>query len=268
MIVFEFEMVACHSGPLNGKKVSIESRKDNAAHSEMTRKSALTSNTKKRAGVITGDVSNSQSYSDAEFREIIATLRERLTYYAEYYGGDFDIYRGDAFQLVVAQPQHSIAAAVGLRLALKAHASGVDMRMSVAVGEAQFRPSEVKTGTGDAFVLSGRGLDNIKPHHLTFCSGEQTLDDKTQLLTRFADAHINGLTQTQSQTLLAYLEATDKSHESVAAILDKNRSNVSRILNASNYKLIAEYLDYMERALILWVQGGTSLKTEQLTKED
>ena len=140
--------------------------------------------------------------------------------------------------------------------------------MSVAVGEAQFRPSEVKTGTGDAFVLSGRGLDNIKPHHLTFCSGEQTLDDKTQLLTRFADAHINGLTQTQSQTLLAYLEATDKSHESVAAILDKNRSNVSRILNASNYKLIAEYLDYMERALMLWVQEGTSLKTEQLTKED
>ena len=248
--------------------MSIESRKDNAAHSEMTRKSALTSNTKKRAGVITGDVSNSQSYSDAEFREIIATLRERLTYYAEYYGGDFDIYRGDAFQLVVAQPQHSIAAAIGLRLALKAHASGVDVRMSVAVGEAQFRPSEVKTGTGDAFVLSGRGLDNIKPHYLTFCSGEQTLDDKTQLLTRFADAHINGLTQTQSQTLLAYLEATDKSHESVAAILDKNRSNVSRILNASNYKLIAEYLDYMERALILWVQGGTSLKTEQLTKED
>jgi len=126
--------------------VSIESRKDNAAHSEMTRKSALTSDTKKRAGVITGDVSNSQSYSDAEFREIIATLSERLTYYAEYYGGDFDIYRGDAFQLVVAQPQHSIAAAVGLRLALKAHASGVDVRMSVAVGEAQFRPSEVKTG--------------------------------------------------------------------------------------------------------------------------
>lgn len=229
----------------------------------MTRNSALKSDSKSVAGVITGDITNSQSYSDDEFSDILATLRASLTNYANLYGGDFDIYRGDAFQLVIKQTQHCMRTAVGVRLALKAHELSVDVRMSIAVGEVQFRPSEVKTGTGEAFVLSGRGLDNIKPHHLAFYSGNHQLDNKTQLLTRFADAHISGLTQTQAQTLHAYLEASDKSHESIAAILDKNRSNVSRILNASNYKLIAEYLDYMEQALISSDKNSTALQASK-----
>lgn len=58
MIVFEFEMVVCYSGFLNGKKVFIESRKDNVVYSEMIRKSVLISNIKKCVGVIIGDVFN------------------------------------------------------------------------------------------------------------------------------------------------------------------------------------------------------------------
>ena len=50
---------------------------------------------------------------------------------------------------------------------------------------------------------------------------------------------------------------------SIAAILDKNRSNVSRILNASNYKLIAEYLDYMEQALISSDKNSTALQASK-----
>ncbi|TKB04325.1 hypothetical protein E5672_05865 [Alteromonas portus] len=200
-------------------------------------------------GVLTGDISGSQSYSDGEISNILAALKQYLTNYATRYDGHFDIYRGDAFQLAVEQPQYSMHIALGLRLALKAHSLNVDVKISVAVGEAYFRPKEVKTGTGEAFVLSGRGLDTIKPYHLAFFSSDEQLESNVQLLTRFADAHISALTQTQSETLLAYLEASDKSHENIAAILDKNRSNVSRILNASNYKLVAEYLTYMAQAI-------------------
>ena len=207
------------------------------------------------AAVLTGDITRSQSYSDDELRSILAALKQHLTTYAKRYGGHFDIYRGDAFQLAVEQPQYSMHIALGLRLALKAHTANVDVRISVAVGEAHFRPKEVKTGTGEAFVLSGRGLDAIKPYHLAFFSSDNKLESNLQLLTRFADAHISALTQTQSETLLAYLEASDKNHENIAAILNKNRSNVSRILNASNYKLIAEYLAYMTQAIMTRQEG-------------
>ena len=211
---------------------------------------AIINKSKSYAGVLTGDITDSQSYSDDDFRNILAALNKYLSNYAKQYDGHFDIYRGDAFQLAVNQPQYSMHIAFGLRLALKAHTPSVDVRISVAVGEAHYRPKEVKTGAGEAFVLSGRGLDTIKPNHLAFHSNNTELENKTQLLTRFADTHVSGLTQTQSETLLAYLQASDKSHENIAALLDKNRSNVSRILNASNYKLVAEYLEYMKHAIV------------------
>ncbi|WP_394220524.1 hypothetical protein [Alteromonas gracilis] len=233
----------------------------------MKKNSTLKSESKSLVGVLTGDITNSQSFGNGDFDNILAALREQLSNYATRYSGDFDVYRGDAFQLVVRQPQHCMQIAIRLRLALKAYSPSVDVRISVAVGEAQFRPSEVKTGTGEAFVLSGRGLDSIKPHYIAFYSSDKTLENQTQLLTRFADAHISGLTQTQSQTLLAYIEAEDKSHESVADILDKNRSNVSRILNASNYKLVAEYLRYMEQELVLWQQEYEQVGTDKFNKE-
>lgn len=215
----------------------------------MKRDTTVKSNAKRFIGVLTGDITRSQSYSDEELRHILAALEQHLMNYATRYGGHFDIYRGDAFQLAVDEPQYSMHIAIGLRLALKAHTSNVDVRISVAVGEGNFRPQEVKTGTGEAFVLSGRGLDDIKPYHLAFFSSDGPLENKVQLLTRFADAHVSALTQIQSETLLAYLDASDKSHENIAAILNKNRSNVSRILNASNYKLVAEYLAYMTQAI-------------------
>lgn len=210
---------------------------------------AINNKLKSYAGVLTGDITDSQSYTDEDFRDILTALKKHLSSYAKQYDGHFDIYRGDAFQLAVNQPQYSMHIALGLRLALKARMPSVDVRISVAVGEAHFRPKEVKTGTGEAFVLSGRRLDSIKPSHLAFSSSNTELENKTQLLTRFADTHASGLTQTQSETLLAYLEASDKSHDNIAALLNKNRSNVSRILNASNYKLVAEYLEYMKHAI-------------------
>ena len=216
---------------------------------QSNKNTAINKAAKPYAGVLTGDITGSQSFSDEDFRTILAVLEQHLSNYAMQYNCHFDIYRGDAFQLAVNQPQYCMHIALGLRLALKAHTPSVDVRISVAVGKAHFRPKEVKTGTGEAFVLSGRGLDKIKSNYLAFYSSNTELESKTQLLTRFADTHVSGLTQTQSATLLAYIQAADKSHENIAALLNKNRSNVSRILNASNYKLVAEYLDYMEQAI-------------------
>ena len=237
VIVITKGSVSCNEKRSRRRKVN--TNKNNAINNKLT----------SYAGVLTGDITDSQSYTDKDFGNILTALKQHLSGYAKQYVGHFDIYRGDAFQLVVNQPQYSMHIALGLRLALKARTPSVDVRISVAVGEAYFRPKEVKTGTGEAFVLSGRGLDSIKPNYLTFSSSNTELESKTQLLTRFADTHVSGLTQTQSETLLTYLEASDKSHDNIAALLDKNRSNVSRILNASNYKLVAEYLEYMKHAI-------------------
>lgn len=196
--------------------------------------------------VLTGDIVKSQSLTDLVFNTTIKALKEQLQGYSSKYQGDYDIFRGDAFQFVTQQPHKIIDVAVALRLSLKALSPSIDIRISCAVGNASFREGEIKTGIGEAFVVSGRGLDKLKTQYIAFDSAYESISH-THLLTRFADTHLAGLTQTQSETVLAYLMSEDKNHDSVASSLGKNRSNITRILNASHYKLIADYLDYMEQ---------------------
>ena len=215
----------------------------------MTTPSSNKANVLPFVAVITGDIVKSQSFSDADFATIMQELEKQLRFYALQYDGFFDIFRGDAFQFVTRDAAAGMHVTVGLRLAMKAFSPSVDVRLCCGVGRANFRPHEVKTGSGEAFVLSGRGLDSLKGQNIALVSDVKSLLHKTQLLTQFADAHISGLTQTQSETVLAYLISSDKNHDTVATSLGKNRSNITRILNASHYKLLADYVGFMEQEL-------------------
>ena len=217
-------------------------------------KTALNTYNKQFAAVLTGDIVNSQGLSESEFSSVIQLLKTEFVQYASKYDGHFDIFRGDAFQFVTNHAHFIMNILVGLRLALKAHSPSVDIRVSAAVGDVSYRNTEVKTGTGHAFVLSGRALDELKSQHIAFTCSSPSLMRSTSLLTQFADNHLTGLTQTQSETVLAYLMSEEKNHDNVAVLLGKNRSNVTRILNASRYKLIADYLHFMEQEINASVQ--------------
>lgn len=197
------------------------------------------------AAVITGDIANSQSLSEADFAHVLKVLTATLKEQTSLYEGEFDVFRGDAFQAVIPSPQHAMQVAVCIRLALKACTPSINVRISVGLGTVNFKGGEIKTGNGDAFVRSGRALDNLKSQYLAFTSNSEALNKHASLLTAFLDSHITSLTQTQAETLLAYISAEDKGHEQIAVKLGKTRSNVTRILNASEYHLVSDYLSYM-----------------------
>ena len=199
----------------------------------------------KRAAVITGDLANSQQLSDEDLKHVLNVLTTNLEAQSAIYHGEYDVFRGDAFQAVISTPQYAMQAAVCIRLALKACTPSTDVRISVGLGEVNITDGQVKTGSGDAFVRSGRALDSLKSQYLVFTGDDEAFNKHAALLTAFLDSHITALTQTQSETLLAYICAKDKAHEHIANTLGKTRSNITRILNASEYHLVSEYLSYM-----------------------
>ena len=209
-------------------------------------------NTNKRQAVITGDIANSQQLSDTDLAHVLLVLTNELEAQSAIYNGQYDVFRGDAFQVVIPELQSVMLVAICIRLALKACTPATDVRISVGIGEVSFTNGKVKTGNGDAFVRSGRALDSLKSQYLAFTSDNEAFNKHASLLTAFVDSHITSLTQTQSETLLAYIKAEDKGHESIAKMLGKTRSNITRILNASQYHLISDYLRYM----------ATEVKTE------
>lgn len=201
-------------------------------------------------GVITGDIVGSQQLSGDEYRTVLAQLERSLVSLCERYAGSFDIFRGDAFQVQLTHPEHSMKVATALRLSLKAGEVSADVRQCVGLGAATNRSSSPNRSSGEAYVLSGNGLDSMKAERLNVRSASADFDERLGLLTRFLDVQLMGLTGVQSKVLNCFLLSSDKSHEALASTLNKSRSNVTRILLAANYHLVTDYLEYFCRHVV------------------
>ncbi|MBL4630645.1 MAG: hypothetical protein JKY14_05615 [Paraglaciecola sp.] len=197
-------------------------------------------------GVITGDIVDSQKIEPENYDNMLYTLERTFTELKERRDVTFEIYRGDAFQAIFSNPVDAVKSAVIIRLALKTAISSFDVRQNVGIGGVTSRRSDIKTSTGEAFTLSGKGLDNIRSSYIAVTTNNKQFQSKIGLLTKFLDAHLSGLTLIQSETLLCYLTSEDKSHEFIASSLSKTRSNTTKLLNAGHYQLIDEYSSYFD----------------------
>ncbi len=205
---------------------------------------------KQWCGVITGDIVGSQQLAEGDYQQVLSTLEEELTALCKQYDGKFDIYRGDAFQVQLTHPEHSVKVATILRLRLKASPVSRDLRQSIGLGSWSDSSQSPKRASGEAYVLSGGGLDNMKAERLSIHTASDDFNERFALLTRYLDMQLGGLTQIQSEVLRCLLLNSDKSHEALAQTLNKTRSNVTRILLAANYHLVIDYLEYFSRFAI------------------
>lgn len=75
--------------------------------------------------------------------------------------GGIDIFRGDSWQLLLAEPGKALRAAVAIRAGLKAR-TGYDSRVAIGIGPATDIDLErISASTGEAFLASGRMLDEM-----------------------------------------------------------------------------------------------------------
>ncbi|MEP1385003.1 MAG: hypothetical protein ABJK64_14560 [Paraglaciecola sp.] len=197
-------------------------------------------------GVITGDIVASQKIHSEDYDCMLYTLERTLTMLKGSRNMKFETYRGDAFQSVFVEPVEAIYSAVIIRLALKATTPSFDVRQSVGIGAVTSIRGDIATSTGEVFTLSGKGLDTIKNDLIKVSSNNLAFQSKVGVLTKFLDAHLSGLTGIQSETLLCYLTSKDKSHAALAESLNKTRSNTTKLLIASRYQLVEEYLNYVK----------------------
>lgn len=193
--------------------------------------------------VITGDLVKSSSYQSDDYDQLLYLLDQSLRSVSAPQG--YNIYRGDAFQLLLNEPEQVVSVALVLRLNLIAARS--DARLCMAIATADNLRADIKTATGPVFTLSGTGLDRLQQQRWSlYCAdGSQPLD----LLLRFADSQLLQLTARQAQVLLLYLLASDKSHQALAATLNTSRANVTALLNQANYALFSDFLAHCQ----LWV---------------
>jgi hypothetical protein len=190
--------------------------------------------------VLTGDLINSGKIPSEQYDNLLYQLNQLLTK-ASTEQSRYSIFRGDAFQVLLSSPETAISDMLIIRLGLISH--GWDARISAGFGAVSNPRADIKTATGEAFTLSGKGLDNMtSQQRLSINSSNQEYQFHMPLLLQFADTLVSQTSKRQACALYEYFTLTDNSHQAIALRLGSSRVNATKLLNQGHYQLLQEFV--------------------------
>src|SRR5699024_6709655 len=126
--------------------------------------------------------------------------------------GDWEIYRGDEFQLKLIDPGAAFLEAVYFKGLLKS-LKGLDLCIGIGVGEESYQASQITQSNGSAYVRSGRVYDEAKSKRVRFMirSGNDTFDQSFNLMLKLAATFMVNWSPTSAATMAYVLENPDRS---------------------------------------------------------
>lgn len=126
--------------------------------------------------------------------------------------GALDTFRGDGWQLVLGEPGRSLRASVFMRAALRMESpttNTLDTRVSIGIGRVESMvPERISESFGEAFSLSGRGLDALSGVRLAVAVEDGLVprcDWVGQAVAPVLDSVIQGWTAVESRAVYGAL---------------------------------------------------------------
>ena len=209
--------------------------------------------------VLTGDIVGSSGLAAAD----LSTLLDRIASAV----GDFDtvrpgcmigaadVFRGDSWQIAMADPGPALRFAVYLR-AIAISSRLADTRISIGFGTADsLREDAISLSTGPAFETSGAGLDGMKSHRLGMFFAEHDIgaSNAGKAIAALMDVVVGGWSADQAGAMRRVLENPGKSD---AAVLgepagDSERRNFTKLRNRAHADAVLTALGEWE-SMPLW----------------
>jgi hypothetical protein len=199
--------------------------------------------------VLTGDVVNSTQLDPVLEVLLLERLRRAFSAYKT------EFYRGDSFQIYVKDPVGSLrialvarSLAVSLTMTEDEYASS-DIRISIGIGTVVSPVRAPGTAKGVAFLLSGRGLDEIQKtgRRLSIASDHPVADIGLQVMADYLDAIYRGMTTKQAEAIVELLGGDTQ--QEVASKLGKSKSTVSQLVTAGRWPEIERILKQFENLI-------------------
>lgn len=218
--------------------------------------------------VLTGDIVDSSRLGEVisePISQILERTGKKVTgHFQSAIQGPIDVFRGDSWQMVVSDPAKAIRIGLLFRAFLRAE-SGSDSRVSIAFGEIDYLPLEnISTGTGQAFTLSGQGLEgNLREGrmNLTIPSLMGTLEGQgLEIITQLIDLQVGGWTKAQSQAAAGAL--IDLTQADIAGSWQPepvSQQAISQHLENAGWTQIKNALVYLEEVLAELYPSGERL---------
>jgi len=206
--------------------------------------------------VLTGDLVKSSSLSAGELEAVrdcvLDSIGEIKAWKRGLVKGKPEFFRGDAWQLVIGLPESALRAAIFLRASVLAQ-GWVDSRISIGLGMVEdVSTKRVSLSTGQAFTLSGHGLDAMTMYaRMTIQLSESTgnLANWAPVYGHLCDALIRSWTQRQAEIVRLAIANQDSTHEEIAAMLNPpiSKQAATKSLSGANWYAIEEALHCFEQ---------------------
>lgn len=209
--------------------------------------------------VVTGDVVDSTQLSPEARRRLLAEFKNGSAAVAALLGPALplpvDIYGGDSWQMVVAQPALALRAALLFRAHLRATVTPdsrdpVDTRMALGLGTIDLVPTaRVSEGEGTAFQRSGRALAELGDRRMSFTAGGDASLEDWDVTLRLLDELVRVWTAKQARAMTGALRGW--SQDEITALWSPKitQPSVANHLRAARAEAVAYTVERFEARL-------------------
>ncbi len=187
-------------------------------------------------GIITGDIVNSRKLSSQIWIDGLKKLLNNFGHTPT----EWEIYRGDEFQLEIKKPEEALRAAIYIKSYFKS--IKLDVRMSIGFGDKTYSANKISESNGSAFIRSGEVFETLKKQkiNLLINSGNLMLDREINLMLRLCLTFMdNWLAQSAEFVQVAIANPT-LSQDEIGLKLGINQAAVSRRRKRAQFDLMME----------------------------
>jgi hypothetical protein len=198
--------------------------------------------------IITGDVKGSRRAKSQNWLDGLKQLFQQFGKTPK----DWEIYRGDEFQLEVKNYEEALLVAFQIKAYLRS--IKLDVRMSIGFGDKTYKAKKISESNGTAFVNSGVGFENLKKNKTTLSihSSNKTFDKEMNLILRLGLSFMDNWLAQSAEFVLITIQNPTLSQEEIGTKLGINQAAVSRRRKRANFDLLMEINSaYVEKLKML-----------------
>lgn len=198
--------------------------------------------------ILTGDIKGSRK---AKSENWLADLKELFQKFGKN-PADWEIYRGDEFQIEIKNCEEALLIAFEIKAFLRT--ISLDARMSIGIGNKTHNANRISESNGSAFVYSGEAFDVMKKNKTTLVvhSANGEFNKDINLLIRLGLSFMDNWLSQQAEYVLLAINNPELSQEEMGEILKINQAAVSKRRKRANFDLMLEINQaYVEKLKML-----------------
>lgn len=195
--------------------------------------------------VITGDLIDSRKQKSKDWVE---GLKKILASFGDS-PPEWEIYRGDEFQIEIKNPEDALLSAILIKAHLKA--IKLDARMGIGFGDKTHDAEKISESNGSAFIHSGEVFETLKKQKVTLAirTGDAAIDEKMNLMIQLALTFMDNWPAPSAEFTAIAIENPGLSQEELAPKLGVKRAAVSRRQKRAQFDLVMNLDRYFRKQI-------------------